>query len=395
VALDARRSVRFASLEDKAVPLVRSPIRSHPKTSLSLPVLATVLGVAALTVFGGISAQAAEAPIGLGTAESFAILAGPTVTNTGFSTISGSLGVSPGTAVVGFPPGLVSDGTIHAADAVALQAQDDLTTAYVDAAGRSTTQTVGDDLSGMTLVSGVYTGPTLGLTGTVTLNAEGNPDAVFIFQAGSTLITDSNTTVALIGGASACNVFWQVGSSATLGTNSTFVGTVMALTSITADTGATIQGRLLARNAGLTLDDNTVTRPTCPDTTGGSTTTPSSSSTSSPSTSSTSSPTTSSPSPSTSVLGTSTAGGPSASAKAPSSAPVGSGTGSTSAHVLGLTHADTGTGTGTGSLPFTGAQVITPLLVGGSALATGTALLLSTRRRRQAGPTTITHGRRH
>ena len=219
------------------------------------------LGMAA-TVIGGGQADAAQAPVGLGTVASFAVLAGTTVTNTGPSMISGDLGVSPGTAVTGFPPGTVNNGSIHSADTVATQAQADLTTAYNDAAGRSPSAAISPGLGGQTLIPGVYSGGALGLTGTLTLNAQGNPNAVFIFQASSTLITDSSSTVALIGGANACNVFWQVGSSATLGTNSVFVGTVLALTSVSADTGAKVAGRLLARNGAVTLDSNFVTAPT-------------------------------------------------------------------------------------------------------------------------------------
>jgi len=223
---------------------------------------AIALGLAC-TFIDGSRAAAAGAPVGLGTAASFAVLAGTTVTNTGASVISGDVGVSPGTAVVGFPPGIVNNGTIHAADAVAAQAQADVTTAYNDAAGRSTTAAVTADLGGQTLVSGVYTAATLGLTGTVTLDAQGDPNAVFVFQAASTLITASSSVVALINGADACNVYWQVGSSATLGTNSAFVGTVLALTSVAATTSATIDGRLLARNGAVTLDSNVITNSTC------------------------------------------------------------------------------------------------------------------------------------
>jgi type VI secretion system secreted protein VgrG len=217
-------------------------------------------------VFAAIGTQSAvaqQAPVGLGTAGSFAVLAGTTVTNTGPSTISGDLGVSPGSAVVGFPPGTVSNGVIHAADAVALQAQADVTTAYNDAAGRATTATVTADLGGQTLVAGVYTGGALGLTGALTLDAQGDPNAVFVFQAASTLITASTSSVNLINGANPCNVYWQVGSSATLGTNSVFVGTVLALTSVAATTGATVQGRLLARNGEVTLDNNVITAASC------------------------------------------------------------------------------------------------------------------------------------
>jgi hypothetical protein len=199
----------------------------------------------------------------LGTAGSFAVLAGSTITNTGASRISGSAGVSPGTAVTGFPPGLVFNGTIHSADAVALQAKTDLTTAYNDAAGRSTTSAVTADLGGRTVVPGVYTGTTLSLTGALTLNAKGDPNAVFVFQSASTLITASASSMVLINGASPCNVYFKVGSSTTLGTNSVLVGTVLAHTSITANTGATIAGRLLASTGAVTLEDNTITRPLC------------------------------------------------------------------------------------------------------------------------------------
>ena len=240
--------------------------------------LALTLGVAVSGV-SSIQADAAQARVGLGTAASFAVLAGQTVTNTGPSVITGGIGLSPGSAVTGFPPGTVN-GTIHTADAVALQAQADLTTAYNDAAGRPTSATVSADLGGQKLVPGVYTGGTLGLTGTLTLDAQGDPHAVFVFQSASTLITASSSRVTVINGGDACNVFWQVTSSATLGTSSVFVGTVLALTSVTATTDAVIFGRLLARNGAVTLDDNKMNRPSCTAATtaatgaGGATTTP-------------------------------------------------------------------------------------------------------------------------
>lgn len=226
---------------------------------------ASALAMAFALVLPAGSASAAQASVGLGTAAPYAVLAGTTVTNTGPSTISGSVGVAPGSAVVGFPPGLVSNGSIHAADAEALQAQNDLTTAYNDAAGRGPVVDETDqDLGGQTLTPGVYSASTsMGLTGTVTLDALGDPAAVFIFQAGSTLLTASSSRVALIGAAQPCNVFWQVGSSATIGTGTQFVGTVMALTSITLQTGATVQGRMLARNGQVSLDTNTFIRPAC------------------------------------------------------------------------------------------------------------------------------------
>lgn len=223
---------------------------------------------AVIVVLGGVvgtpAASAAQSSVGLGTATPFAVLAGTTVTNTGPSVISGDLGVSPGTAVTGFPPGQVNNGTQHVGDAVALKAQTDLTTAYNDAAGRTPATTVSSDLGGQTLAPGVYkSASALGLTGTVTLDGQSDANAVFIFQAGSTLTTASSSRVKLIGGAQACNVFWQVGSSATLGTETTFVGSILALTSVSAQTGATVAGRLLARNGQVSLDKNKITRPTC------------------------------------------------------------------------------------------------------------------------------------
>jgi hypothetical protein len=239
-----------------------------------LTTLAMTIAVALLVAFSG-TAEAATAA-GLGTADSFAVLGGSTVTNTGPSVISGDLGVSPGSEVTGFPPGTVTNGTIHAADAVAAQAQDDTSTAYDNLAGQRCDEDLTDqDLGGKTLTSGVYCfDSSAQLTGTLTLDAQGNPNAVFIFQIGSTLTTASNSGVNLINGAQACRVFWQVGSSATLGTTTAFIGNVLALTSITANTSATVDGRLLAQNGAVTLDSNTITRATCGSggTTGGTTT---------------------------------------------------------------------------------------------------------------------------
>jgi hypothetical protein len=213
-------------------------------------------------------ADAAQPPVGLGTAASFAVLAGSTVTNTGPSVINGDLGVSPGTAISGFPPGTVN-GTTHSADAVANQAQSDLTAAYDDAAGRTPAASVPGDIGGLTLTPGVYkSGSSVLVTGDVTLDAQGDPNAVFIFQIGSTLTTASGSRVRLINGASPCNVYWQVGSSATIGTTTTFKGNVLALTSITANTGATFEGRLLARNGAVTLHTNNVTVGACSSTSG-------------------------------------------------------------------------------------------------------------------------------
>jgi type VI secretion system secreted protein VgrG len=207
------------------------------------------------------AAHAATAPVGLGTAGSFAVLAGTTVTNTGPTAVTGDLGVFPGTSVTGNPAVL---GATHVDDAVAAAAQADLVTAYDDAAGRTPATAVSGDLVGQTLVPGVYKSTSsLQLTDTVTLDAQGDPQAVFVFQIASTLVTASQSRVALVGGTQACNVFWQVGSSATLGTGTQFRGSILALTSIAAQTAATVEGRLLARNGAVTLDSNVVTRPGC------------------------------------------------------------------------------------------------------------------------------------
>jgi hypothetical protein len=205
-------------------------------------------------------ALASTAP-GLGTAASYAILAGtPNVTNTGATVVSGSLGISPAAAVTGFPPGTVVNGTIQAATAAAGVAKNDLTTAYgVAASSPCNFNKTGQNLGGQTLTPGTYcqtTAPTL--TGTLTLSGNG----VFIFQIGSTLVTAPAATVAFINGAQPCNVFWQVSSSATLDTTTTFVGTIMALTSISLNNGASIQGRALARNGAVTLINNQITAPT-------------------------------------------------------------------------------------------------------------------------------------
>jgi Ice-binding-like len=220
-----------------------------------------VVGLFASLLFTG-AATAAPATIGLGTAASFSVLAGSTVTNTGPTTMFGDLGLAPGSSVTGAPHVL---GQTHVDDAVAIEAKLNLTTAYNAAASRPTEGSAGTDLAGQTFTPGVRTAPGALLlsAGSVVLDAQGDPNAVFIFQIGSTLITGSNTTVQLINGAQACNVFWQVGSSATLGTGTRFVGTIMAAETITANTAATIHGRLLAQTAAVNMDTNTITRSNC------------------------------------------------------------------------------------------------------------------------------------
>src|SRR5579863_10156901 len=277
------------------------------------------------------SAIAATAPVGLGTAGSYAVLAGSTVTNTGPSVISGNLGVSPGTAVTGFPPGTVNSGTIHAADAAAGDAQADLTTAYNDAAGRVKSASIGGFIGAhQTFAPGVYNATSsLDVGGSLTLDAHGDPNAVFIFQAGSTLGTDTGTTIRLTNGAQACNVFWQVGSSATLGTGSTFQGTILALTSITVQTGDTITGRALARNGAVTLDDDTIIVPSCTTGTG---------------------PTATSTGPTPTGTGTSTGPTPTGTGTSTGPTPTGTGT-STSPPPTGTGTSTAPTPTGTGPTP--------------------------------------------
>ncbi|MBM2825268.1 MAG: hypothetical protein HW402_932, partial [Dehalococcoidales bacterium] len=209
------------------------------------------------------AAPTGQAPVNLRSADSYAVLAGSTVTSTGATIVNGDLGVSPGTAVVGFPPGIVN-GTIHAGDATAAQAQLDLTTAYNDAAGRTVgAVTVAGNIGGQTLTPGLYKSTsTLAISsGDLTLDAQGNANAVFIFQVASTLTTTSDRQVILSGGAKAANIYWQVGTSATLGTTSIFRGTILADQSITLNTGATLDGRALARIGAVTLDGNAVTKP--------------------------------------------------------------------------------------------------------------------------------------
>src|ERR1035437_7518373 len=215
--------------------------------------LTAAFATLSLTIFAPASSVHAQAPA-LGTVASFAVLGGSTVTNTGPSIVGtvanpANLGVSPGSAITGFfavdaGPGIVN-GAIHSNDAVAIQAQIDLTTAYNNLMSRPTTVNLtSQNLGGLTLVAGVYNfSSSAQLTGTLTLNGLGNPNSVFIFNIGSTLTTASASQVSLINGATGGHVFWRVGSSATLGTTTSFAGDILANQSITLNTGANINCR--------------------------------------------------------------------------------------------------------------------------------------------------------
>jgi hypothetical protein len=253
-----------------------------------------VIAVGAALLFTPVRGNAAQVPVSLGTADSFAVLAGSGITNTGPTTINGDLGTYPTTTITGAGT-LTVTGTNHGGDAVTQGSKTDLVTAYNNAAAEGPTSPIVADLGGQSLTPGVYnSASSIGLTGALTLNGGGDPNAVFVFQAGSTLTTASDSQIYLINDAQSCNVFWQVGSSATLGTSSSFLGTILALTSITVTTGVTVDGRVLASNGAVTLDTDTITKPTCAatPTTSTTTTTPGSTTTAPGSTTTTSTTTT-------------------------------------------------------------------------------------------------------
>jgi hypothetical protein len=260
-------------------------MRKSPRKLLHLGVVAFAGGAMTVAFTSSPAWSAVTAP-NLGTAAAASVVAATTVTNTGATTLSGNLDLYPGTSVTGFPPGIIA-GTQNVGGPVggpANIASNDVTAAYLQAMAAPATATMNTDLGGQSLTSGVYAASSgLSLTGTVTL--VGDASSVFIFQSVSTLIVAPASHVVLSGGVQACNVIWQVGSSATLGTTASFVGNILALTSISMATGASLQGRALVRNGGVTLDGNVITSPTCnavvPTTTTSSTTTTTTSTTTS------------------------------------------------------------------------------------------------------------------
>lgn len=241
------------------------PIRSA-RTGGGGPLAVSVVAVLALgstlVVLSQLPAEAADPPVLLGTTETFSVLGAETVTNTGPTTLGQSLGVSPGTTAPGFASDAVG-GETHLGDAVALQAKADLTAAYGDAAGRTPFTSLPAELGGQTLTPGTYRLPAAQLTGTLTLNTLGDPAAVFVFQLTSGLTTASDSAVVFLDDAASCNVYWQVAESAAIGSGTDFVGTVMASTSISMATGATLEGRALVQTGEVTLDTNTITAPVC------------------------------------------------------------------------------------------------------------------------------------
>jgi hypothetical protein len=224
--------------------------------------------VAALIVFGllATSRSAGAALIPLGEAENVAVLGSSTVTNAGPTTVTGNVALSPGVSVTGFPPGVIVDGAIHIGDALANQAHADASTAYAQVAGEALPADLsGQNLGGLTLTPGVYHFATAAvLSGTLTLDTGGDPNAAFHFQIGTTLTTDPSSMITLLNGNS-LNIFWQVGSSATIGVGSTLYGNILADQSITVNSGATINGRAMAINAAVTLDTSIINIPSVPE----------------------------------------------------------------------------------------------------------------------------------
>ena len=232
-----------------------------------IKIFSTVIVLPLIAIFS-IPAIAAGPTVTPGTTSTFAVLAGTTITNTGPTTIGGTaggdVGLSPGSAFTGSSTVTIS-GAQHLADAVAVTAQTDLVAAYNSVSAPTPTILATPELASKVITPGTYstTAGTFANSGALTLDAQGDTTAIFIFQAASTLITSAGSTMTLINGAQACNVYWRVGSSATLGTNSTFVGRIFALTSITAESGAAVRGQLLAQTGAVNLNANVITNDAC------------------------------------------------------------------------------------------------------------------------------------
>jgi hypothetical protein len=212
-----------------------------------------------LAACAGLVSNSGAATVSLGTAASFGVLAGSTITNTGATVINGDIGLAPGTSITGFPPGSVT-GTTHVANGVAVQAKADALTAYNGLAGMAPTQSLtGTNLGGLTLTPGVYFFSSAAeLTGRLTLDGLGQAQPIFIFQIGTALTTSSNASIIGVNGVTSCDIFFQVGSSATLGTDTAFLGTILALQSVTLNTRAVTNGGVIALNGAVTLDTNNV-----------------------------------------------------------------------------------------------------------------------------------------
>jgi len=235
------------------------------RNSMGWRIRGGILAAAAVALAGGTLVAATASGPTLGAAGTFAVLGGSTVTNTGLTVITGDLGVSPGTAITGFPPGIVTGGAIHAGDDLAVAAHADAATAYLFLEGMASlpaNNLSGTDLGGLTLQPGVYKfNSSAQLTGDLVLDARGDKNALFVFQIGSTLTTATGATVTVINGGSdfdTSRIFWQVGSSATLGVNTAFTGIVISYASITMVSGTTLDGAALAINGAVTMDTNVV-----------------------------------------------------------------------------------------------------------------------------------------
>ena len=362
-------------------------------------VLPVVLAGTLAVLVGAAGPARAATTVDLGTAGAFAVLAGSGITNTGQSTITGDIGTSPTPAETGVDPCptaancVTLTGSNHPADATALQAKKDLTTAYDAAAGQSADAALAADLNGLTFTSGVYhAAGSLGLTGQVTLDAKNVEGAVFIFQVGSSFVTASASSVRLINGASACNVFFQVGSAATLGSTTAFKGTILAHDDISVGDGVTVDGRLLggeqaSGTGAVTLIHDTVTAPTC--TSGGGT---------GGATSGTTGTSTSGTSGTTGTTGTSTGGSSTGGTSGTgTSGTTGAGTGGTGGTTAGATTSGATSTTGaTGglvptsagsssstpsTLPFSGSRTGPAALAGLLSVLGGSLLLVAGRRR--------------